>query len=68
MNYQTRDDISIKTMLEKWAHVIEDEEGKSYYFLPYWFSQNDWEDEYEMHRLDHLPENLKKLIKKRRGE
>jgi len=59
MSLKTRDDISIRTILEDQASFIEEGEVK-YYFLPFYF-KDEGSDEFEMLRLDILPENLKKL-------
>ena len=40
--------------------------GNSYYFLPFWFKQTDKKNVFELHYLDHLPDELKKVIKKSR--
>lgn len=58
---KTRDDISIKTMLEEYATFVETC-GVRYYFLPFWFKVEYGIDEFEMLHLDHLPEELKKAI------
>ena len=57
---KTRDDISIRAMLELYATFIETC-GVRYYFLPFWF-KDDNTDDFEMLHLDHLPEKLKKAI------
>lgn len=57
---KVRDDISIKTMLEEHASSLQTN-GITYYFLPFWFKDNDTDD-FEMLHLDHLPEELKKAI------
>ena len=63
-----RDNISIRKMLETMTHVINDGADRNYYFLPYWFTQEEGEDEFELLRLDNLPIPLRKLIMEMRGE
>jgi hypothetical protein len=38
--------------------------GNSYYFLPFWFKQTGKENVFELHYLDHLPDELKEVISK----
>ena len=40
--------------------------GNSYYFLPFWFKEIDKKNVFELHYLDHLPDELKEVIKKSR--
>ena len=40
--------------------------GNAYYFLPFWFKQTDKENVFELHYLDHLPDELKEVISKSR--
>lgn len=44
--------------------IIED--GRKYYFLPYWF-EDMGDGKYHMHHLDRLPEELIQEIKRFRG-
>ena len=34
----------------------------TYYFLPFWFKQTGKENVFEIHRLGHLPDELKQVI------
>jgi hypothetical protein len=63
---KTRDDISIRTMLEEHASCLTIN-GKKYYFLPFYFMDDD-SDDFEMLHLDHLPEELKEGIEFFRNE
>jgi hypothetical protein len=63
---KTRDDISIRTMLEECATCLT-KNGKKYYFLPFYFMDDDT-GEFEMLQLDDLPEELIKAIKTMRCE
>jgi len=40
--------------------------GNSYYFLPFWFKQTGKNNVFELHYLDHLPDELKEVISKSR--
>lgn len=52
-----------EAFLDGFATIV----GDKYYFIPFWFEKSD-DGNWKIHKLDHLPENLKSLIKEIRKE
>jgi hypothetical protein len=67
MKTKIRDNISIRTFLEENATIL-DGVDKYYYYIPFWFSKDEWGDEFEIHSFNNLPNELLTLIDKNRNE
>lgn len=54
-------------LLQRYGHIVNAPDGKTYYFLPYWFEcDSDSEQSFIMHSLDNLPKELMEYLENNR--